>query len=267
MKDQIEGVEQADPTTGHVPHPTPESRPAVEFVRYEKFRSLGSVSTVFRKVVNGRATGTADVPCGSCNACCRSGYDVELTPGEAERLPHVPDRYGDPVLPKHDDGSCALLVDGKYSVYDHRPQSCRTYDCRIYALTGCTPGSLADAGHVPFEATIKTKEDRVLAMAFSAAVTDIMAPGSTVVQQFAAEGLAKGLGPAVTEAFKRAADGRMDAELLAEMSLYIAPQYLSQANQALRYLDDNPEARAKFEGWLQTIQAQRAEPVTSAMAA
>jgi Fe-S-cluster containining protein len=29
-----------------------------------------------------------------------------------------------------------MLVDGRCSIYEHRPRTCRTYDCRIYAATG-----------------------------------------------------------------------------------------------------------------------------------
>jgi Fe-S-cluster containining protein len=33
-------------------------------------------------------------------------------------------------------GHCHMLVDGQCSIYDARPRTCRTYDCRIFAATG-----------------------------------------------------------------------------------------------------------------------------------
>jgi hypothetical protein len=35
-----------------------------------------------------------------------------------------------------DSGQCPMLVDGECSIYEHRPQTCRDYDCRIFAATG-----------------------------------------------------------------------------------------------------------------------------------
>jgi hypothetical protein len=33
-------------------------------------------------------------------------------------------------------GHCPMLVDCGCSIYEHRPRTCRTYDCRIFAATG-----------------------------------------------------------------------------------------------------------------------------------
>jgi hypothetical protein len=38
-------------------------------------------------------------------------------------------------------GRCPMLVDGKCSVYEDRPRTCRVYDCRVFAAAG-----IADAG-------------------------------------------------------------------------------------------------------------------------
>jgi hypothetical protein len=29
-----------------------------------------------------------------------------------------------------------MLIDGRCSIYEHRPRTCRTYDCRIFAAVG-----------------------------------------------------------------------------------------------------------------------------------
>jgi Fe-S-cluster containining protein len=33
-------------------------------------------------------------------------------------------------------GHCPLLVDGACSIYEHRPRTCRTYDCRVFPASG-----------------------------------------------------------------------------------------------------------------------------------
>jgi hypothetical protein len=38
-----------------------------------------------------------------------------------------------------DDGSCPFLVERRCSIYTDRPQTCRDYDCRIYAAAGLVP--------------------------------------------------------------------------------------------------------------------------------
>jgi Fe-S-cluster containining protein len=33
-------------------------------------------------------------------------------------------------------GHCPMLVEGQCSIYDHRPRTCRTYDCRVFPAAG-----------------------------------------------------------------------------------------------------------------------------------
>ncbi len=83
----------------------------------------------------------ADVACGGCTACCRSGQFVLVGPDETEALAHIPPAllFPAPHLPGHHvlgydaDGCCPLLGPGGCTVYEHRPWTCRTYDCRIFA--------------------------------------------------------------------------------------------------------------------------------------
>ena len=35
-----------------------------------------------------------------------------------------------------ENGHCPMLVAGRCSVYEHRPLTCRTYDCRVFAAAG-----------------------------------------------------------------------------------------------------------------------------------
>jgi hypothetical protein len=87
----------------------------------------------------------ADVPCGSCNACCRSSYFIHIRPEETETLERIPKEllFPAPGLPRgnvlmgyDEQGRCPMLVDGRCSIYEHRPQTCRDFDCRVFAATG-----------------------------------------------------------------------------------------------------------------------------------
>jgi Fe-S-cluster containining protein len=90
----------------------------------------------------------AVVPCGACTACCTSSQFVHIGPDENDALAHIPAelRFRAPGLPKghfvmgYDErGHCPMLVDGDCSIYDHRPRTCRMYDCRIFAVTDVEP--------------------------------------------------------------------------------------------------------------------------------
>ena len=92
-----------------------------------------------------RGERAADVPCGECTACCTSSQFVHIEPDETETLAHIPPAllFPAPRLPRghvllgYDErGHCPMLVDGACSIYEHRPRTCRTYDCRIFAATG-----------------------------------------------------------------------------------------------------------------------------------
>lgn len=90
----------------------------------------------------------ADVPCGGCTACCTSSQFVHVSPHETETLRHIPPEllFPAPGLPKghmvmgyDEHGHCPMLVEGTCSIYDHRPTTCRTYDCRVFPASGIRP--------------------------------------------------------------------------------------------------------------------------------
>jgi len=90
-------------------------------------------------VRDGRDT---DVPCGDCCACCDSGHFVHIGPAETDTLAHVPPELLFPapgypagtVLMGYDGrGHCPMLSGGLCSIYEHRPLTCRVYDCRVFA--------------------------------------------------------------------------------------------------------------------------------------
>ena len=94
----------------------------------------------------------ADVPCGGCTACCTSSQFVHIGPDETTTLAHIPSELlfpapglprGHVVLGYDERGHCPMLVDNACSIYEHRPRTCRTYDCRVFPASGITPGDEA----------------------------------------------------------------------------------------------------------------------------
>ena len=91
----------------------------------------------------------AEVACGSCTACCTSSQFIHVGPDETDTLARIPVelQFPAPGLPKghvvlgYDErGHCPMFIDGACSIYDHRPRTCRTYDCRVFAATGVDLG-------------------------------------------------------------------------------------------------------------------------------
>jgi Fe-S-cluster containining protein len=87
----------------------------------------------------------AAVPCDGCTACCTSSQFIHIEPDETDTLAHIPQALlfpapgsppGHVVLGYDDNGQCPMLIDNACSIYEHRPKTCRTYDCRLFAATG-----------------------------------------------------------------------------------------------------------------------------------
>jgi Fe-S-cluster containining protein len=87
----------------------------------------------------------AEVPCDGCTACCTSSQFIHIGPDETDTLSHIPAELlfpaprlprGHVVLGYDGRGQCPMLSDGRCSIYEHRPRTCRTYDCRIFPATG-----------------------------------------------------------------------------------------------------------------------------------
>jgi Fe-S-cluster containining protein len=106
----------------------------------------GPFSAWLREAREALRTGTgSDVPCGECTACCASSYFIHVQPGETAALdalgkealidaPGLP--AGHKLLGHGKDGTCPKLVENRCAVYAHRPQTCRNYDCRVFAAAG-----------------------------------------------------------------------------------------------------------------------------------
>jgi len=95
---------------------------------------------------NGEAV---DVPCGDCTACCNSSYFIHIKSVETVTMAKIPGElmFPAPGMPKGNvllgydkKGRCPMFINSKCSIYDYRPETCRTYDCRIFTATGLLPG-------------------------------------------------------------------------------------------------------------------------------
>lgn len=112
----------------------------------EQDKPAGRFSSWLRQTRKAQITGEgANVPCGECRACCKSSYFIHIRPDETETLARIPKKllFAAPGLPKgnvvlgyNENGQCPMFIDNNCSIYDHRPQTCRSYDCRIFPATG-----------------------------------------------------------------------------------------------------------------------------------
>lgn len=54
-----------------------------------------------------------------------------------------------------------MLIDGGCSIYEHRPRTCRMYDCRVFAAAGVDPEKPEVAERVQeWEFTYASESDR-----------------------------------------------------------------------------------------------------------
>ena len=88
----------------------------------------------------------AEVPCNGCTACCESSQFIPIASHEIDTIRHIPEEllFPAPRMPGHfvlgydERGHCPMLADGVCTIYEHRPTTCRTYDCRVLAAAGLT---------------------------------------------------------------------------------------------------------------------------------
>jgi uncharacterized protein len=133
-----------------------------------------------------RGDGGSDVPCGDCVGCCVSSYFIPIRPQDQAAFAAIPPEVlvtapgqpsGHKMMGYRADGTCPMLNAGKCSVYQHRPQTCRDYDCRIFAAAGIDAGG-ADKSIIndrvrAWRFTYPSDEDRRVHEAVQAAATFI----------------------------------------------------------------------------------------------
>lgn len=70
---------------------------------------------------------------------------IHVEPHEEKTIARIPRKllFAVPGAPKghllmgyNEQGHCPMFVEGKCSIYEDRPQTCRNYDCRLFAATG-----------------------------------------------------------------------------------------------------------------------------------
>jgi uncharacterized protein len=135
----------------------------------------------------------ADVACGGCTACCTASQFVPIGPDEHETLAAVPPELRFPapglppgvvVLPYDERGRCPMLGDAGCTIYDHRPRTCRTYDCRVFPATGVVlddPAKVEIARRAArWRFDLPTPRDRTLAEELRAVAAGLAADSSAL---------------------------------------------------------------------------------------
>lgn len=126
----------------------PRSSGIVEVMPEDDPLPAGRFSAWLAEAADPRGRMDMDVPCGTCTACCRSSYFIHVGPDERETLRAIPKDLlfpapgrpkGHKVLGFDERGHCPMLTDGGCSIYDHRPRTCRSYDCRVFTAAGLSP--------------------------------------------------------------------------------------------------------------------------------
>lgn len=96
-----------------------------------------------------RSDAGTDVPCGTCVGCCVSSYHIPIRPQDARAREAIPPEFlvvvpgqpaGHAMMTYLENGLCPMMSTGGCRIYDRRPQTCRDYDCRIFAAAGIDAG-------------------------------------------------------------------------------------------------------------------------------
>jgi uncharacterized protein len=89
-----------------------------------------------------------DVACGDCVGCCTSSYFIKVRPHETRALAAIDPRFLEAApgprpaqLMGHlENGHCPMYSGRGCSIYPDRPETCRTYDCRVFTAAGMPAG-------------------------------------------------------------------------------------------------------------------------------
>ena len=109
----------------------------------------GSFSSWLRDMRRALAGGPGmDVACGDCVGCCTSSYFIKVRPHETRALAAIDPRFlADAPGPAParlmgylENGHCPMYSGRGCSIYPDRPETCRTYDCRVFTAAGMPAG-------------------------------------------------------------------------------------------------------------------------------
>jgi hypothetical protein len=92
--------------------------------------------------------GGMDVACGDCVGCCTSSYYIKVRSKESRALAAIDPRHldpepttaGDRIMGFASNGHCHMFANGGCTIYADRPETCRSYDCRVFAAAGMPAG-------------------------------------------------------------------------------------------------------------------------------
>lgn len=131
---------------------------------------LGPWVDAMREAMSGRRD--AVVRCDGCVGCCASSQFVHIGPDEVETLAAIPRALlfpapgaprGHVLLGYDAEGRCPMLAGDRCSIYEVRPRTCRTYDCRVFVASGVDVGDdkpLVARRARAWRFTVRTPEDR-----------------------------------------------------------------------------------------------------------
>ncbi len=89
-----------------------------------------------------------EVACGDCVGCCTSSLFIKVRAHEhvalrrigPQNLEPAPRGKGDMLMGYDAHGHCLMFSNGGCSIYQDRPETCRTYDCRVFAAAAMRAG-------------------------------------------------------------------------------------------------------------------------------
>jgi Fe-S-cluster containining protein len=111
--------------------------------------AAGGFSSWLRDMRRALAGGQGmQVGCGDCAGCCTSSYYIKIRPHETRALAAIEPRFfsdapgGAPtrLMSYLDNGHCPMYSARGCSIYPDRPETCRTYDCRVFTAANIPAG-------------------------------------------------------------------------------------------------------------------------------
>jgi hypothetical protein len=113
--------------------------------------SAGAFSEWLRAMRRALAGGPGmDVACGDCVGCCTSSYFITVRPHETRALAAIDAKFltdAPGLAPARlmgylENGHCPMYAGRGCSNYPDRPETCRTYDCRVFTAAGMAAGGV-----------------------------------------------------------------------------------------------------------------------------